>query len=476
VKTKGPGSPVEQTVDALHAAVKKDKKDSIPDRIVLSGGRGHGKSMLLNQAVMFARQRGWLVVFVPNGWDHVQSGPYIQPLTVKVDGENKVVYDNPYMNKVLLRGLWKAHHKQLKKIVIEDIEALLKYEPLIQSTKKALINAMSLPGREKLGFVELRKLIASGGNYLEEYDALDAEALKNYDLLKAKIITLEDLVLLGLAIDDLSGYVVQDVVRNLREQTQIPVMFAVDQYNTWFAPSAFAYEEAGRLTGLKLNVPSALHFLDTKKRDSATSQWTVKHGLCIAATSFKHSKTSKNTENVRFDTDLALSMPLRIRVNSYSHQEYVAAMSYYVQPGVSPLCAALNWDDVFMFRMLTNSIPRLLRAHGASYFLPRNVRSMEQDLQMAALLGMSDPTKVVRTEDFDRTLGFKEEETTMDFATFASSRGGKVDSRFFAPPEEDTEEEEFLEHIERTEEDEYYSDEATTDDNDDLKLPTKSSN
>lgn len=37
VKTKGPGSPLEQTIDALNAAAKKDKKESIPDRIVLSG-------------------------------------------------------------------------------------------------------------------------------------------------------------------------------------------------------------------------------------------------------------------------------------------------------------------------------------------------------------------------------------------------------------------------------------------------------
>jgi hypothetical protein len=46
----------------------------------LSGPKGVGKSTILNQAVLHARQNGWLVLFIPNGWAHVHDGNYVDPI------------------------------------------------------------------------------------------------------------------------------------------------------------------------------------------------------------------------------------------------------------------------------------------------------------------------------------------------------------------------------------------------------------
>ena len=32
-----------------------------------------GKSVVLNQAVYYARKKGWLCMFVPQGWEQVQG-------------------------------------------------------------------------------------------------------------------------------------------------------------------------------------------------------------------------------------------------------------------------------------------------------------------------------------------------------------------------------------------------------------------
>lgn len=397
-----------------------------------AGERGTGKSTLLNQSVMFARQRGWLTLFVNDGWEHVHSGPYVEPLEVKVGGVKRKVYDNPYMNKVLLRGFWKAHHKQLKRMVIEDTEALLKYNEPIAKMQKLLVRAMSLPGRDKLNFVELRALVTDEANYFEAYDAPDSEVLKNYDFMSIKLVTLEDLVLLGIALADQSGKVFYDLVNALRNQTQYPVLFAVDGYNTWFAPSTFAYGTTESLLGREILVPSALTFITPKKADE--QKWTVKRGLCIAATSIKHNAGRE----VRFDQELKQSIPLRVKVPVYSNTEYLSAMSRYLQPRSTPMTPILRWEDFFNFRMVTSSTPRLVRVDNMQFFLPKVVQYMEKDLELAALMSMSSTSKSHRqTVAADLALGYDEEEEDISFESFTSTYG-KVDGKNFAPDEEDS--------------------------------------
>jgi hypothetical protein len=68
-----------------------------------------GKSCALNHAVYHARSRGWICVFIPNGWSHVNGGPFIEPVD-EVTGVPGL-FDNTMMSADLLRNLWYAHKK-----------------------------------------------------------------------------------------------------------------------------------------------------------------------------------------------------------------------------------------------------------------------------------------------------------------------------------------------------------------------------
>ena len=70
-------------------------------------------------------------MFIPNAWDHVQSGPYVEPL-VGTEESAQSVYDNPVMSANALRDLWKAHYTDLKALPIKNRDALKKYEALLQ--------------------------------------------------------------------------------------------------------------------------------------------------------------------------------------------------------------------------------------------------------------------------------------------------------------------------------------------------------
>ena len=82
VITKGKGSIQEICLDEI----RKVSKDNTM-KIMLTGPRGSGKSTVLNQMVYHARSRGWLCLFIPNGWLHVQGGSYIEPA---IDGKKKL--------------------------------------------------------------------------------------------------------------------------------------------------------------------------------------------------------------------------------------------------------------------------------------------------------------------------------------------------------------------------------------------------
>lgn len=56
------------------------KTQSLPDKIVISGKKGTGKSFALAQAVIHARARGWIVLYIPNGWKMAHDGAYVEPI------------------------------------------------------------------------------------------------------------------------------------------------------------------------------------------------------------------------------------------------------------------------------------------------------------------------------------------------------------------------------------------------------------
>ena len=335
------------------------KKEEFPDKILLTGDRGTGKSVALSQMVYYARKRDWICFYIPNGWDHVQNGAYVEPVTTS---KGEVKYDNVFMSADALRGFYKAHSKQLKNIPITDKGALEKYASSIEKFGKEWQQMASLPGREKYDFLQMRALIEDENSF-EGEDAKDQSILRNYSFVDGKKMeTLEDLTLLGIALRDLSGSVVVDLVEELKklDLPQHPVLLAVDQVNTWQTPSAYHYENKPVMPS-DICVPYAFNFMSKKK--VIIDDFNIKNGLCVGAVSFKHNEANK----VNF-IDAKNSIPLLIRVPTYNQVEFLSSILYYSAHGRIDKSHTLN--ELLALRTFTASNPRLLRQDATSFLLP----------------------------------------------------------------------------------------------------------
>ena len=120
-----------------------------------------------------------------------------------------------------------------------------------------------------------------------------------------------------------------------------PVLFAVDEYNTWEAPSAFHYRMKP-VFGKEICVPHALNFLGVKKANS--ENYTMKNGLCVGSASSRYPDGLK----IQYE-DAKSSIPLVIRVPAYSQIEMASCVSYYQEQNI--IDQGMNTLDVVTYRM-----------------------------------------------------------------------------------------------------------------------------
>jgi len=360
----------------LKAAVEKLSKGpfalpkAYPEKVLLRGERGVGKSAVLNQLVLHARSSGWLTLFVPNGWDHVQSGWYIEPVP---SAEGSALYDNVFMSANLLRNFHDAHLLQLQDIPLAFPERLEKYAATLADFQNEWDRARQIKGRDQMGFREMRQIIVKDDHFPEQ-DALDAQILDKFDYTSFKPQTLRDLIVLGIAFRDLAGQVVLDVVEELKVVESIPVLIAIDQYNAWDAGSAFHWEDK-HVHGKDICVPSALSFISKKKTD--TDAWQLKNGLCVAAVSSKHPEGLK--EQYKHVTN---SIPLTITVPSYNQKEFISAVSHYEQKSL--ISGGVTLSELNNFRTITGSVGREVRRETIPTFFPLAVAKGGDDFMAAA--------------------------------------------------------------------------------------------
>lgn len=352
----GESSPMEGYI----SGIKDKNKSELPKKVVLSGARGVGKSTILSQAVYHARKNGWLCLFVPNAWDHVQSGYYLDT----VYGSNDTtLYDNPMMSTAALRSFFKAHKDVLKTLPVTQSPGLSKYSAIVDRYLASWKELNRHYSRGNLKFIGMRSMI-EGDDAIPEEDDLDEPFLRNYDMFNIKIENVHDLLLFGIAFHEASGAVFMDLVEELKELKHIPVLIAVDQMNSWDAPSAFGNEN-GPVSGRDLCVPRALSFLTIHKADSANMQ--LKNGLFFAATSQRRNEGREITYYKNKN-----SMPLLLRVPNYNQVEFLACISYYVRQNI--LFNRLPRPEVLGFRMFSESNPRLMREQLGEYFAPLESR------------------------------------------------------------------------------------------------------
>lgn len=399
----------------------------MPDTILLSGPRGVGKSVTLNQAVLYARKKGWLCVFIPDGWSQVQEGSYIEPAIIteehanifsihKMTQENEEnnsendlnsndtteeyidplletikVFDNHEKSTDVLRSLLAAHASQLRKISIRDLKILNKYDVYISKFKSIYAHTSSFSyGAAKLTFVKYREMILQD-DYVPELDMNDEEILKDFDILSFKPKTLEDLLILGIALHDLSGSLFVDLIEELKHVESIPILIAVDQYNCWEVPSAFSYNNKS-VIGKDLCIPYALNFLSMNKAEN--KKWSMKNGLCIATTSLKHTEGKKITyQNTK------KSIPLSITVPSYNTMEFLSVVLHYISNQKIP--TQIRLEDILALRMYTGSNPRLMRTDSPKYLLPRFYEYIQEWNDKKAAGKLTDLTAIRFLHEID---------------------------------------------------------------------------
>lgn len=335
--------------------MSNDGLGGMPDRMMLIGERGSGKSVVLNQAVLHARKSGWLCMFVPDGFDHSHGGVYVEPTPGK-----RGLYDNTMMSAELLRGFYRAHADQLNDIPIEEKDVLKKYERHIEKFREKWDLALKVPGRENLNFTEMRAIILGEDYNPDEHDA-DNELLRDFDFYGLSPSSVGDLVRMGLAFHEYSGLAVMDVVSELKalKRDGMPVLFAVDQFNAWEDMSAFHYRDKA-LHSRDICVPAALSFLSRKK--DTVAEWKVANGLCIAATSFKHAADGGLTTY----RDSKSSMPLVVEVPEYSAAEFASALDNYDLRRMTE--RAPSPGEVEAFRMAVGNNPEKMRLEITKYF------------------------------------------------------------------------------------------------------------
>lgn len=422
VVSNGEGSLVENYIQEI-------KKAGLPDRILLTGPRGVGKSVLLNQVVLEARRQGWLTVFIPDGWKHVQSGPFIDPVEHVTTAQGLPVYNNSYLSAAALRGLWHAHGSLLSTLPIQDTKVAAKYAKYVNRFNEKWTRVqMTLSSSKKvsLTFLKAREMVLGEENSHDpELDKLDEPILAKFDPQTFEVKTLADLLVVGTALLETSGMAFIDLIAELRRLENIPVLFAVDGYNTWMDNSAFFYDYK-RIQGRQLAVPYALSFLDTTKE--GTKSYALKNGFCIATTSLTHPEGQKTA----FEQEKP-SIPAILRVPVYNQTEFLSVVSHYLNN--APVGMNMSASHLQTFRIYTGSVGETTRKELFNYFIPlvlgQNNEKIENALWMGSIGTEDDEeledskTEGNKAPDFE-TAFLDDDEPSVDDDEFDSTPKGKA--------------------------------------------------
>jgi len=407
---QGEGSLLDDTAHAIETALKDTAKN-----IIILGPRGTGKSTVLNQVVWHARRNGWLCLFVPRGWDQVMSGPFLGP-----SATDPTVPDNQFMSAEVLRGFWRAHHPLLKTIPVHS-SVFDPFLPTLTHFQTRWKRASSLPGRASFDFIAMRAVLAedqddlgttsssntnknkessgesggaSGANMGEELraeDERDRDVLVGMDLQRRE--SLEDLLRLGVAFKELAGAVLTEIVRQLQQVEHVPVLVAVDQYNSWGpeVDSPFLADTINNsrkkpqpVRACELAVPRALSFISEKKSfNSGDERNVMRNGVFLCATSFKHPEGRQGS----FMNHLR-SLPLAVCLPDYSQREFLSAAAYYSMRAL--IYDAVTLNEALAFRTHCGSNPRGLRLQTVPFFLPKASSAMDPKIAYSNAINMHE--------------------------------------------------------------------------------------
>eukprot|EP01042_Synura_sphagnicola_P000430 gene430-455_t len=333
-----------------------------------AGQRGSGKSFALYQAVLHARKRGWLCLYIPDGWAHAHEGEYIEPCHA-FHPADPALFDNVFMSIRLVRSFLRAHADKLRSLPIQMPDKLKKYQARMDQFRDAFDRMRKISSNRSEGFLVIRAAIEDEDNIPSE-DDLDKPFLKNFNLETFQAKTLEDILLLALAFRDMAGSLVMDLVEELKLVKSVPVLIAIDQYNSWSDVSGYHYDMEA-VQAYDLCVPRALRPIREKKAE--TLNWRLENGIVMCALSFHHPQGRRyNFENS------VPSVPVVVRVPVFSQREFFSTVMYYLHKNrIDP---AVSTNEIVAFRTFTGSLGTELRKRLVQYFAPLAFNKIGQSI------------------------------------------------------------------------------------------------
>ncbi|GBG85838.1 hypothetical protein CBR_g40648 [Chara braunii] len=256
---------------------------------LLDGPVGSGKSVALATAVHWARASGWLVFYVPSGRDWIKGGFFQKHAQTNL-------WDTPVAAKNALQGLMNSH---------EDLLAAL---PLKVPEPIPVETIPTRPGRlgpAQSGEPANENEGASGSGAGEEISGGGS---------------LRDLVSRGLKMTQANALVscVVRVRKELSQVTDVPVLIAIDEFNSWFGYSD--YQES-RGPSSRRNIRAEDLRMVNAFRSMVDSP--LENGVMVAA-------NSNSTATVNLPVTLP-GVPQRVRfeIPRYNAQETATALNYY---------------------------------------------------------------------------------------------------------------------------------------------------
>lgn len=260
-----------KTFEILEAMRNETYKQRHFPAFVIDGARGTGKSIALQQIVQFARESGWIVLYVPRARAWCQEGPYVMR-SPYISGK----FDIDEMGVDLLQKFVHCHKEQLSQIKLR-------------------------------------------GDYGDRYypSSLAAKP-KDPSTVDRSSLTLLDLVESGIRDEELACTAVVDLRNELAQVTEFPVLIAVDEFNTLYQETVFGYE--GKAVWPEdISVVDALRDFDEK---GLKPERRLKNGLFIAATTENFPSRHQFKKQVNYKS-------FKKTMGLYSSEEFDAALDYY---------------------------------------------------------------------------------------------------------------------------------------------------
>ncbi|CAL9202254.1 unnamed protein product [Musa hybrid cultivar] len=170
----------------IHTGTKNSKK-----QIVLDGPVSCGKSIILAMLVHWARSEGWLVFYVPKGKEWTHGGFFYKNL-------HNEFWDTPVQAETILQNFLKFNEDRLQQLPCQIFDPILLGEGAGVGLMKN-VDSMAMPEGS----------------------------------------TLYDLIQTGITYTHAAVSVVVRLRKELSLVKDVPVLFAIDQYNNWFTFSEY---------------------------------------------------------------------------------------------------------------------------------------------------------------------------------------------------------------------------------------------